>query len=187
MLARDSRTGVTLFELADGIDDGPVYGRSAFPIGERARISDLVAAAESATLELLDAHLPALARGEAEATAQDGEPSYGLQRRPEDGRVDWRLPVDEIDLLIRAVGRPYPGARAQFEEEDLVVWEAEPRRDGPVVLGAPGQIARLPGEDDPCVVTGDGVLVLRDVTGADGESRLDVLRGAANRRFTPYR
>lgn len=187
MLAGERETGVSLFELGDGVDDGPIYAQAAFPIPERARIADLVAIAERTTLDLLDEHLPALLRGEARARSQKGEPSYSLQRRPEDGRIDWSRAADEIDLLIRAVGRPYPGARTLFDGAELVVWEAEPPAAKTKVLGVPGQIARLPGEDDPCVISGKGVLVLRDVTDAAGTSKLDLLRRAGNRRFDSYR
>lgn len=36
--------------------------------------------------------------------------SYFSGRKPEDGRIDWRLPAGDIHNLVRAVAPPYPGA-----------------------------------------------------------------------------
>lgn len=183
LLSGRQETGVTLFELADGVDDGPVYGQRSFSIAGDATIEDLVREAEAATLDLVAEVIPLLLRGEVSPVAQSGAPSYSLQRTPEDGRIDWRQPAAEIGRLVRAVGRPYPGARSMFGGRELIVWSAEPL-ESPVVFGATGQITLLPGNADPCVVTGDGLLAVREVTDDAGQSVLDELRRAANQRFS---
>jgi methionyl-tRNA formyltransferase len=184
MLTGAAETGVSLFELGDGIDDGPLYGQRRFSIPTGARIGDLVTAVESASLDLVASCVPGILDGTLEPSPQAGTPSYCLQRTPEDGTIRWSDPTDRIDLLVRAVGRPYPGARTTFEGRPLVVWEASPRPDV-VVHGSPGQLARVPGVDEPCVVTGDGVLSLVDVTDLQGGTAVEELRRAANRRFEP--
>jgi methionyl-tRNA formyltransferase len=184
LLSGARETGVSLFELGDGVDDGPLYGQRGFAIAERATIADLIALAESVTLDLVEDALPRVLRGELDSVPQTGTPSYCLQRTPEDGRIDWRRSASDIDLLVRAVGHPYPGACTELDGRDVYVWSAEPMRYGPAVFGTPGQIASLPEEADPCVVTGEGTLVLRDVTDVEGCSVLDELRRSANRRFT---
>jgi methionyl-tRNA formyltransferase len=135
-------TGVTLFELGDGVDDGPVYGQRSFAIEPRATIGELVALAERATLDLVADVLPAVVSGSAEPVPQSGTPSYCLQRTPDDGRIDWRRSAPEIDRLIRAVGRPYPGARTTFDGRDVRIWAATPLEDGPAVYGAPRRAVR---------------------------------------------
>ena len=186
LLAGETTTGVSLFELGDGIDDGPLYGRRTFPIGPRSRIAELVTAAEATALDILSECMPALASGDLVPTPQEGTPSYCLQRFPDDGWIDWHRPAAEIDRLVRAVGRPYPGAFTLFRETAVFVWAAEPLTSFEV-YGIPGQIARLPGEDDPCVVTGDGVLVLRDASDPAGRPLLGDLRKAAHQRFETRR
>src|SRR5207237_408862 len=126
ILTDQERTGVTLFELADDVDDGPIYGQRGFPIGPRARVAELVASAERASLELVSDCLPAIADGRLTATPQVGEPSYGLQRSPEDGWIDWRWPALEVDRLVRAVGRPYSGALTSLDGAVLHVWDVKP-------------------------------------------------------------
>jgi methionyl-tRNA formyltransferase len=177
-----SETGISLFALGDGVDDGPLYGQRRVAIAPRATIGELVASVEAAALELVAECLPAIAAATLQPRPQTGTPSYGLQRSPEDGRINWRQSADAIDRLVRAVGRPYPGAFAELQGERIVIWRTEPKSE-PKVLGAPGQIARLAGESDPAVITGTGFLFIRDATQADGQDALPTLQRAANQRF----
>jgi methionyl-tRNA formyltransferase len=183
MLAREREAGMTLFELGDGIDDGAVYGQRAFPIPPRGRIADLVKASALAAVTLTEHCLPRIAAGTLTPSAQHGAPSYGLQRAPRDGRIDWTKSTADIDLLVRAIGRPYPGASTTLGETTLYVWDVEPFDTVPI-FGVPGQLARVPEAPDVCVVAGDGALVIRDATSADGESALPLLRRASNQRLT---
>ncbi len=177
-----TETGMSLFALGDGVDDGPIYGQRRLPIGPRTTVGELAAAAEAAALDLVAECLPAIAAGTLEPRPQSGTPSYGLQRGPEDGRIDWRRPAVEIDRLVRAVSRPYPGAFAELDGKRVVIWRAEPREQ-PAVFGAPGQICRLPGESDPLIVTGRGLIVVREATTDTGNDAMPELRRAANRRL----
>lgn len=176
-------TGVSLFELGDGIDDGPLYGQQNFLIGPRDTIRDLVDRAEAAALDLISEIIPAIAEGRAKAIPQQGAASYCLQRKPEDGRIDWNRPAIAIDRLIRAVTYPYPGASTIFDDRKITIWKAEPASVEIFILGLPGQIARIPGLAYPLVVTGDGALVLKQVTDEDSSDVIPELLRASNRRF----
>lgn len=182
ILAGEREAGMTLFELGDGIDDGGIYGQKAFAIGPRTTIAELVKAAESAALALVAECLPAIADGTLHPSPQRGTPTYGLQRGPEDGRIQWRDSAVAIDRLVRAVGRPYPGAFSLLNERVVHVWAAEPLA-APEVHGMPGQIAIVPGISDPCVVTGDGALIIRDASDPKGEPLMPWLRHSGNQRF----
>lgn len=176
-------TGVTLFEMADGVDTGLIFGQERFPIASRATISDLVSASRDACATLTRRHLPALLDGSATGRAQEGEASYGLQRTPEDGRIDWARSSAQIDILVRAVSRPYPGAFTALDGERIQIWSTQLPDKAPLVFGAPGQIAILPQFNLPCVVTGDGVLLIAEATAATGNDCLDKLRRAGHKRF----
>lgn len=177
------RTGVTLFELGDGVDDGPIYGQRAFDIPADADVGDLVRLAEVAAVDLIESCLPAITRGELRPTAQIGPASYALQRRPEDSEIDWRWSAREIQRLVRASSRPYPGAYSLFDGARITIWRGAHVDQAPSVYGAPGQIARLPGIETPCVVTGDGLFCMFDATDAAGSDALPSLARSANRRF----
>ncbi|WHZ15586.1 MAG: putative transformylase [Nitrospira sp.] len=185
LLSGETETGISLFALGDGVDDGPLYGQERFPIGPRTTIGELVAAAEAGGLALVDRCLPGIAGGELRPRPQTGQPSYCLQRVPSDGWINWAESAERIDRLIRAVGRPYPGAFGYFEGRKLLIWSAEPAPASPTVLGAPGQLARVPDQQNPWVVTGHGCLILREVTDTQGTDALTLLRRSGNKRFDP--
>src|SRR3546814_20755574 len=76
---------------------------------------------------MLRESLPMLAQGSAPRLVQDERhATWATKRTPADGRIDWTLPEAEIDRLIRAVGRPYPGAFTETKAERLPVWAARP-------------------------------------------------------------
>jgi methionyl-tRNA formyltransferase len=183
ILSGERETGVTLFALGDGVDDGPVYGQEHLPIGPRTGIGDLVKAAESAALTLVERCVPAIAEGHLVPTPQVGEPTYCLQRTPEDGAIDWSKSAEDIDRLVRAVGRPYSGAFSWLDGRKVIIWAADPRSSFPSILGAVGQIARVADQQDPFVVAGQGSIVVREASDETGEDVMRVLRRSANKRF----
>ena len=177
------QTGVTLFELTDGVDDGMVFGQEQFEIASDSLIGELVAYSRDACRRLTENCLPALLIGALPGRQQEGAPTYGLQRRPEDGRIDWCQNAETIDRLVRAVSRPYPGAFSILEGEQIRIWRAYPAKALPKVFGQPGQIVRLGECSDPCVVTGDGLLAIREADGADGHCYIDKLRRSGHKHF----
>ena len=52
------------------------------------------------------------------------EGSYFGGRKPEDGRIDWSRPAQQVYNLIRAVAPPYPGAFTDVGGERYVVARA---------------------------------------------------------------
>ena len=185
LLEGERESGVSLFELADGVDDGPLYGQRRFPIGQRDYIGDLVERANDAAVGLLRETIGAIVDGSLTPQPQTGTPTYCLQRGPDDGIIDWNRSADEIERLVRAVSHPYPGARAALAGAKLTIWRAGVVREAPTVLGRPGQIARLPEIKTPCVVTGRGLLAIEEATGEDGANLLPLIERSAQQHFTP--
>ena len=185
LLQGERETGVSLFELTDGVDDGPLYGQHRFPIGPHDYIGDLVERANDAAIDLLSASVGGIVDGSLASQPQSGIPTYCLQRGPDDGIIDWTRPADEIERLVRAVSRPYPGARTALAGARLTIWRAAAVREAPTVLGRPGQIARLPDSSSPCVVTGQGLLAIEEATGEDGADFLPAIERSVQQHFTP--
>jgi len=107
--------------------------------------------------------LPRYLRGEIEPVSQD-HASASLSPKIEkgDGRIDWSRPATEIDRMIRAY-TPWPGASTQWKGADLKIARAVPTgQTSAPELHTLGQVIRLDGERIG-VVTGDGVLELREV------------------------
>lgn len=181
-----SRSGVTLFELGDGVDDGKIYAQQAFDIEKDAAIGELVATSSKAAVALVETSLPRIADGTLKPVLQSGPPSYGLQRTAEDGRIDWASPAASIDRLVRAVSYPYPGAFSFLDGEKIFIWRSVVPSDPPRVFGAIGQIARLPDMPGPGVVTACGILRIVEATDASGRDMIPTILSGANRRFTAY-
>jgi methionyl-tRNA formyltransferase len=184
ILAGLPETGVTMLQLGNGVDDGPIYGQMRFPIRPRSTIADLVAASTHACSDLVGKLLPGIIAGDLTPTPQQGTPSYALQRRPDDGRIDWTAPAERIDRLVRATGRPYPGAFTSLEGQCIRIWQTELLDEPPCVYGMPGQIVRLPGIACPCVVTGDAVLAVSDATDEQQTSAIALLLRSSQKRFS---
>ena len=127
MIRGESHTGVTLFHLDDGVDDGDVVEQTALEIGERETIADGVERANQVAVHLVTKYVPAILAGAAPRTPQDHARATVMpQRRPEDGRVDWwALTAAEAHNWIRAQTRPYPGAFTYLAGERVTVWRAD--------------------------------------------------------------
>jgi methionyl-tRNA formyltransferase len=129
-----TETACTLFLLAEGVDDGPIVGQVPVAVDPREDAGTLYAKHRAAHVELLRAHAHELIEGTAAAREQDhAAATYWDRRRPEDGRIDWTAPAVEVDRLVRAVTRPFPGAFSDDGEGRTVIWRAEPGPD----LGVP--------------------------------------------------
>lgn len=125
MINGEKKTGITLFELADGVDNGPILGQAETRIADDDTIATLYARIEEAGLALIDEHLPALARGEARPFAQDESKRRTFpQRGPADGLIDWNQDATDLHNFIRAQTRPYPGAFTIWRGRHMTVWSA---------------------------------------------------------------
>lgn len=125
MINGETKTGITLFQMDDGVDSGPIVAQAEEPIYRDDTIATLYARVEERGLELLARSLPALAAGSAVLRNQ---PLAGRrvmpQRSPEDGVIDWSADSASLDRFVRAQTRPYPGAFSMFGESRITVWAA---------------------------------------------------------------
>lgn len=181
ILNGDSEGGVSIFELADGVDDGVIYGQRAFAVHDNDYISDLVSKSQAAFLELLDEVVPGIVSGLCVPRPQVGEITYSLQRFPEDGKIDWTSSVDVALRLVRATSHPYPGAFATLGGKKINIWRA--CRCDRKIMGIPGQIAAAKGFDYPAAILMDGAISILDARFEDESSALPVLMKSHNRRF----
>lgn len=184
LLNGDREAGMSLFALGDGVDDGDLYGQRAFVIEENDTIADLLGRAEAAALDLVSECVPRILEGKLRPFPQRGPVSYGLQRFPEDGLIDWSIDSGRILRLIRAVTRPYPGAFTFLEGRRVMIWRAAPAYDDVEIFGAPGQIASLRNRDYVAVSAGKGHIVVVEATFEDGSDAMAVLARSHNKRLT---
>lgn len=161
----EKQTGITLFEFADGVDDGLVLAQTAEPILERDTIATLYARIEDRGLELLQGQIPLIARGADKMFEQDvSKRRVFPQRSPEDGHIDWNWPARRIYDFVRAQTRPYPGAFSFFRGRRITLWSVEVIEGGKVGDRSVGSILLDSTLKYAIVVCGDnGRVLLREV------------------------
>jgi methionyl-tRNA formyltransferase len=156
ILLDEKISGSTLFRIDDGVDSGAILAQRFFHIAPDETAETLYAKHMKALRVMLDELLPRLAQGEVPGEVQDERlATWATRRRADDGRIDWRLPADDIHRLVRAVGRPYPGAFTLTRDTRITIWRTEHCHDGPRHHALPGQVVARD-EAGFAVCCGDG-------------------------------
>ena len=109
MINGEKKTGVTLFKLDKGVDDGDIIAQKAFPIEFDDTIKEVYEKATESSKELLALALRNPRRLRFKPQNREGMRVYS-QRTPADGRIDLTKSAREIYNFIRAQSAPYPGA-----------------------------------------------------------------------------
>jgi len=173
ILAGDAQSGITVMQMDEGLDTGPMLLREAVPItGETTAASLHDTLAERGARAILEA-LHGLAEGTLLARPQPGEGvSYATKLSKAEGRLDWRLPAIQLERQVRAF-TPWPGARAEIGGEAIKVLAAEVLADN--AGRAPGTVL----DQDLTVACGAGALRLTKVQrpGKSAMAAPDFLRG----------
>src|SRR5215813_9001942 len=164
LIKGESKTGVTLFWVDEGIDTGPIllqkevavdpddttgtlYFNKLFPIG--------VEAIGEAVNLIKAGNPPRIVQDESQA-------NYDPPCGDEHARIDWSKPAQEVYDLIRGCD-PQPGAHTTWQGKMVRFYDCRLRRDGHTA--SPGQIIEVGAENLNVAVPG-GVIV---VTKARGE------------------
>jgi methionyl-tRNA formyltransferase len=125
ILAGDGETGITIMQMEEGLDTGPMVLQQAVPIGPQTTAQQLhdTLAALGARL-VLDA-LDSVAQGSVPAKPQPPVGvTYAKKLRREEGALDWRQPAAQLERVVRAFD-PWPGAWLERRSERIKVLAAE--------------------------------------------------------------
>lgn len=116
-------TGVTLFQLGDGPDNGPIADQVRIPVAPRETALSLYDKVCEGHAALIRKAWPNLLSGNLKLQPQDeSAATHWPGRKREDGRLSDDMTVAEVDRLVRAVTRPYPGAYLEKGDEMLLIW-----------------------------------------------------------------
>lgn len=138
MMNGEKKTGISLFQLEDGVDSGPVFSQAETRIFPDDTIATLYSRIEDLGLSLLRRCLPEIANDRLIPVAQDeSRRRIFPQRCPDDGKIDWNWPARRIHDFVRAQTKPYPGAFTFFRRKRVIIWESELFQDKTMDL-APG-------------------------------------------------
>jgi methionyl-tRNA formyltransferase len=166
------QTGASLHYMVEKPDAGALVDQEAVPILENDTALEVSMKVAAAAETVLRRSLPRLIAGTASSHALNlSEGSYFGRRRPEDGRIDWRLGAHAIHDLVRAVAPPFPGAFTEVNGCRLGLLET---RMDTHPLNYAGQA--------PCLYSSDGVWYADCVDGR----RLKILQLTVNGEPVPH-
>ena len=161
LLAGDAATGITIMQMDEGLDTGPILLQESVPIGARDTAGVL-----HDKLARLGAHLivRALLEHPAPRAQDSSRATYAPRIAKGEAEIDWRRPAAEIERQVRAFN-PFPGAYTRLGSEALKIWEA---RVEPSVPGAPGTVCAA-GADGILIACGAGALRVMQLQRAGGK------------------
>lgn len=155
--AGDTETGVTIMQMAAGLDTGDILLQAKTPIAPDDTTQTLHDRLALLGAEALVQALAKLVQGELLPQPQDEmRATYARKLVKEEALLDWSRPASALALQVRAFN-PWPVAHARLNDELLRIWDATAERGtnratrGEVIAAAATGIV---------VQTGDGVLRL---------------------------
>jgi methionyl-tRNA formyltransferase len=167
LLAGDAVTGISVMQMDDGLDTGPVHLMRETAIGARETAGGLHDRLAALAAEALVAALPGLLAGTSVAVPQHAElATLAPKIAKSDGMLDWHAPAVELERRVRAFN-PWPVAEGLLDQGGrLRVWDAvvvDAAAPGP----RPGAIVAAT-RDGIDVATGAGVLRLTKIQPPSG-------------------
>ncbi|HET6146569.1 MAG TPA: methionyl-tRNA formyltransferase [Polyangia bacterium] len=168
----ESRTGVAVMRMEEGLDTGPVAAVAETPISDDDTAATLSARLARAGAGLLADTLPRIITGT--VTLREQEHALATLAPPlkkEDGRLDFAQPARAVSARARGVD-PWPGAAALLDGEVIKLFaprvvEVTASRDG----GAAGRVLGA-GPDGLIVGCGEGGAVAFGELQLPGRKRL---------------
>ncbi|MEK8022188.1 MAG: methionyl-tRNA formyltransferase [Candidatus Hydrogenedentota bacterium] len=107
--AGDPATGISIFQIGEGVDTGPVYARASTPIEPDETSADLSRRLAALGAELLPETLKGISSGALRAEAQSAEGVTRARKlRKVEGHLSWSEPASVIHRKWRAY-HPWPG------------------------------------------------------------------------------
>jgi len=184
ILAGDTRTGVAIMRMDEGLDTGAVLLEESLPIGPETTAGELhdTLAALGATLLLRALELCAAGTAQPRPQPADGA-TYAAKLARTEALIDWREPAAAIDRRIRAFN-PWPAAETRDRGELLKLLRSRLPPQPAVPTGAaPGTVLGLDG-DALAVACGDGVVHVLELQRA-GRRPVDARDYCNAERATP--
>jgi len=173
ILAGDKETGITIMQMAEGLDTGAMLMQKKIPIALTTIASSLHDELMQVGADLIVKAVSDLVAGKIKPVPQpETGVIYAAKLTREDGRIDWTKSAAEIERQIHGL-QPWPGCFFMLRNEPIKVLTAEIVNDK---TGVPGTLL----DEDFTVACGQGALQLKAVQ-RSGKNTVDgasFLRGS---------
>ncbi len=158
VLAGDAVTGITIMQLDEGLDTGPILAQREIPIGPTETAGELEERLAHLGAALLVEILPDYLSGQVLPCPQ---PEEGVTVAPRLAKgveiLQWERPAEELARQVRAFASK-PGAYTMWEGQRVKILQAKALPHVSPPDARPGTVFAW--ENLPAVVTGEGALVL---------------------------
>jgi methionyl-tRNA formyltransferase len=162
----DRESGVTTMMMDKGMDTGDILLMERTVIGPAETAARLHDRLRVMGARLLVQTLEKLSSGSLQPTPQNHpEATYAPMLKKTDGEIDWSMPAERIECLIRGV-TPWPGAYTFSDDMRLKIFKASVLKRE--ISVPPGTILEcFPGELR--VATGKWALAVQEIQGESGK------------------
>ncbi|MDO8891419.1 MAG: methionyl-tRNA formyltransferase [Sulfurimicrobium sp.] len=165
ILAGDVESGITIMQMDEGLDTGPMLLRFPLPIEDKETAQTLHDKLAALGAEAIVSALQQLEQGVLPGQIQDDSlATYAAKLSKAEARLDWSLPAQKLERAVRAYN-PFPVAQSSFKGELWRIWQAVARDDE---NGPPGEVLRA-GREGLLVGCGQGALLLQELQKAGGK------------------
>jgi methionyl-tRNA formyltransferase len=119
-----SVTGVSFFKMDEGVDTGLILGQEEVLIEPTETAFTLYNKVNTSHETLIEKLFLDLQKNQVKGVVQDeSKATYWEGRKPIDGELSLTMTIDEVDRLVRATTKPYPGAFINREGKKIVIWK----------------------------------------------------------------
>jgi methionyl-tRNA formyltransferase len=166
--AGDLETGITIMQMDEGLDTGPMLLRKELKIDVNETTGSLHDRLASLGASMIVDTLRSLETGTLVAQAQPEEGvTYARKISKEEAALDFLEPADVLARKIHAFN-PFPGATARFNGVVLKIWDATASSDFRGE-GLPGTVLEADAKHDVLVACGTGALRIRQLQKPGGK------------------
>jgi len=136
--AGDVASGVTIMQMEEGLDTGPMLATAKTPISSDDTGASLHDRLSTLGAALLVETLAQLGRGAVTSQLQDNtQATYATKLKKEEARLDWTADAALLARRVRAFN-PWPVAHTTLEGQTLRIWNAHPEESS--ATASPGTV-----------------------------------------------
>ena len=120
-------SGVTMFYVSDGLDNGDIICQEKFVIEETDHAEDVYNKVIDAGKKLIRIYLPLVIQGKAQRTPQDDSIATVFKKpNLKNNKINLeKESIGDIYKKIKALSKPYRGAYLEKDGKKLIIWRAE--------------------------------------------------------------
>jgi methionyl-tRNA formyltransferase len=161
LLAGDRETGITIMQMDEGLDTGPILRQETLTVGDDETAKTLHdRLAELGAHAILNAlRQPAVPRAQDSANA-----TYADKISKSEAMIDWQRSAVDICRQVRAFN-PAPGAATSWNGTPLKIWSATPVTHR---QGEPGEITQV-SEEGIVIAASEGAVNITALQRAGGK------------------